>query len=580
MKANKKLNHTTSHLLAAAVLKLFPETKLGFGPATSEGFYYDFEFKEPLSDSELLKIEKMMKKLASRNLKMEQVSLSDYSFDNQPYKKELYDEFKSQNKEVTFYTLADPLNKEKVFTDLCAGGHVEDTKHIKHFKLLSLAGAYWRGNSDNIQLTRIYGTSWETKEELDEFLAILKDRKERDHRKIGKEMKLFTFNPLGGQGFPFWLEDGMHIHNEIRNLVLKMDKKYGFTEVLTPHFGEEKLYKISGHLDHYKDDMFKPIVCENERLIPRPMTCPHHIILFGSEKRSYRDLPIRYSEQSQLYRYEKSGALTGLERVRSMLLTEGHLFVRKDQIAQEFKKMFELISDTLNAFKIKINYVSLSLRDKADKEKYYANDQMWDEAELELKKIIKELGIKYEEKIGEAAFYGPKVDIQILTALNHEVTVSTIQLDFLLPQKFEISYTNSENNEEVPVLIHRGLIGTYERFISILIEQTKGNLPFWLAPKQVTIIPVNENTDYEYAKEVNDKLLALDIRSKVDFRNERLSKKVREAQISKSKFQVILGEAEKTNKTISYRRYGEEKTTTTTFEEFSKMLLELKASHE
>lgn len=369
MKANKELNHTTSHLLAAAVLKLFPETKLGFGPATSEGFYYDFEFKEPLSDSDLLKIEKMMKKLASRNLKMEQVSLSDYSFDNQSYKKELYDEFKSQNKKVTFYTLADPLNKEKVFTDLCAGGHVEDTKHIKHFKLLSLAGAYWRGNSDNIQLTRIYGTSWETKEELDEFLAILKDRKERDHRKIGKEMKLFAFNPLGGQGFPFWLEDGMHIHNEIRNLVLKMDKKYGFTEVLTPHFGEEKLYKISGHLDHYKDDMFKPIVCENERLIPRPMTCPHHIILFGSEKRSYRDLPIRYSEQSQLYRYEKSGALTGLERVRSMLLTEGHLFVRKDQIAQEFKKMFELISDTLNAFKIKINYVSLSLRDKADKEK-------------------------------------------------------------------------------------------------------------------------------------------------------------------------------------------------------------------
>ncbi|VEU58276.1 threonine--tRNA ligase [Mycoplasmopsis gallinacea] len=580
MKANKPLNHTTSHLLAAAIEKLYPNVKLGFGPATEEGFYYDFEFESPFSDTELPKVEKLMKKLASRNLVMKQVPVSEYDFTNKPYKKELYDEFVSQGKEVTFYALVDPLNNETVFIDLCAGGHVESTKHIKNFKLLSLAGAYWRGNSDNIQLTRIYGTSWDTKEELEEFLAILKDRKERDHRKIGKEMKLFTFNPLGGQGLPFWLEDGMYIHNEIRKLILKMDRKYGFTEVLTPHFGEEKLYWTSGHLPMYQEDMFKPIVVENERLIPRPMTCPHHILCYNTEKRSYRDLPIRYSEQSQLYRYEKSGALTGLERVRGMLLTEGHLFVRPDQIADEFKRMYQLIKETLEIFKIKISYVSLSLRDPEEKDKFFDDDKMWNDAENELRKVLNELGVEYEEKVGEAAFYGPKMDIQIYTALGHEVTVSTLQLDFLLPKRFDISYTNSEGKEERPVMIHRGLIGTYERFVAILIEQTKGVLPFWLAPKQITVIPVNEEKHLEYAKEINDMLFDLDFRSKLDARNERLSKKMREAQMSKSKFQVILGDNEVENGTISYRKYGEEKTTTVSKDEFIKMLFDLKLRYE
>ncbi|WBP83819.1 threonine--tRNA ligase [Mycoplasmopsis edwardii] len=581
MKANKLLNHTTSHLLGAAVEKLYPNVKLGFGPATDEGFYYDFEFESPLSDTELSKIEKLMKRLASRNLVMTQVSEDTYSFKNKPYKKELYDELKAQGKEITFYSLIDPLSKEVIFTDLCAGGHVHDTKNIKNFKLLHLAGAYWRGNSDNIQLTRIYGTSWETTDELNEFLAILKDRKERDHRKIGKEMKLFTFNKLGGQGLPFWLEDGMYIHNEIKNLVLKMDRKYGFTEVLTPHFGEEELYRTSGHLAHYQDDMFKPIVVENERLIPRPMTCPHHILCYNTEKRSYRDLPIRYSEQSQLYRYEKSGALTGLERVRGMLLTEGHLFVRKDQIAQEFKSMYKLIKETLEAFKIKISYVSLSLRDPENKEKYYNDDKMWNEAEDELRKVLNELGVEYEEKVGEAAFYGPKMDIQIFTALGHEITVSTLQLDFLLPQKFNMTFTNKNNEDERPVLIHRGLVGTYERFVAILIEQTKGVLPFWLAPKQITVIPAtNSDDDIEYAKEINQKLFELEFRSKVDLREERLSKKIREAQISKSKIQLILGEKERLSKTISYREYGKEETITLSVESFIDFISKLKASKE
>ncbi|WP_324672294.1 threonine--tRNA ligase [Mycoplasma sp. 888] len=581
MKANKKLNHTTSHLLGAAVKKLYPNVKLGFGPATEEGFYYDFEFSEPLSETELPKIEKFMKKLASRNLVMKQVSIDEYSFEDKPYKKELYDELVSEGKEVTFYALVDPLSNETIFVDLCAGGHVEDTKQIKHFKLLNLAGAYWRGNSDNIQLTRIYGTSWDSATELEEYLQILKDRKERDHRKIGKEMKLFTFNKLGGQGLPFWLEDGMYIHNEIRNLILKTDRKYGFTEVLTPHFGEEELYKISGHLAHYKDDMFKPVVLENENLIARPMTCPHHIICYNTEKRSYRDLPIRYSEQSQLYRYEKSGALTGLERVRGMLLTEGHLFVRKDQIAQEFKSMYQLIKETLEIFKIQISYVSLSLRDPQNTDKYYSDDKMWNEAENELRKVLNELGVKYEEKIGEAAFYGPKMDIQIFTALGHEITVSTLQLDFLLPERFDITYTNKDNQEERPVMIHRGLIGTYERFVSILLEQTKGVLPFWLAPKQFTVIPATNNPeDIKYASDINQLLFNADFRSKLDDREERLGKKVREAQMSKSKFQIIVGESERLNETVSYREYGKQETTTMPVAEFVLKMMRLRDSRE
>ncbi|WP_027334894.1 threonine--tRNA ligase [Mycoplasmopsis felifaucium] len=580
IQADKQLNHTTSHLLGAAVEMLYPNVKLGFGPATDEGFYYDFDFAETFSETELPKIEKLMKKLASRNLITVQIPESEYDFTNKPYKKELYDELKAQGKEITFYALQDPLNKEIVFKDLCAGNHVESTKHIKHFKLLNIAGAYWRGNSDNKQLTRIYGTSWNTKEELDNYLAILADRKERDHRKIGKEMKIFTFSPLTGQGLPIWLENGMYIHNEIRNLVLKLDRKYGFTEVLTPHFGNEELYRISGHLAHYKDDMFSPLVVENERLIPRPMTCPHHIVTYNTEKRSYRDLPIRYSEQSQLYRYEKSGALTGLERVRGMLLTEGHLFVRPDQIEQEVKHMFSQITEILNIFKIDINYISLSLRDPKDKEKYFDNVDMWNTAEAMLQKALDDMGIKYEKVVGEAAFYGPKIDIQIVTALGHEITVSTVQLDFLQPEKFDITYVDNNGALARPVMIHRGLIGTYERFVAILLEQTKGNLPFWLAPKQITIIPVNLEENLAYVKEVYEELWKHDFRVKIDDSDERLNKKIRNAQVSKSKYQLILGANEIANKTISYREYGKEETHTVKLDEFINMLNNLRINHE
>lgn len=580
IQADKLLNHTCSHLLAAAIERLYPNVKLGFGPATDEGFYYDFEFENPLSDQDLNKIEKLMKKLASRNLETIQIDENQYDFNNKPYKKELYDELKAQGQVVTFYALQDPLNKEIIFKDLCAGGHIHSTKNLKHFKLLSLAGAYWRGNSDNIQLTRIYGTAWETSEKLESYLELLKDRKERDHRKIGKDLKIFAMHQLTGQGLPIWLEDGMYIHNEIRNLVLKMDRKYGFTEVLTPHFGNEELYKTSGHLEHYKDDMFASIVVEKERLIPRPMTCPHHNICYGLEKRSYRDLPIRYSEQSQLYRYEKSGALTGLERVRGMLLTEGHLYVREDQIFDEIIHMYKQISETLKIFNIQISYISLSLRDPQNKEKYFDDEQMWVKSETMLKNALDSMNVQYEAIQGEAAFYGPKMDIQIHTALGHEVTVATIQLDFLQPMKFNLKYTDKNGDDATPVMIHRGLIGTYERFVAILLEQTKGVLPFWLAPKQITVIPVNLDENIEYVKEITNQLWSHNFRVKLDDRDERLNKKIREAQISKSKFQVILGKNESDKGLVSYRKYGEETTHTTTLKEFIFMLNELKANYE
>lgn len=560
MKFNKNLNHSASHVMAMAVLKLWPDTQLGFGPPTQEGFYYDFKFKKPLTESDLIKIEKQMFKIVSNNFIMKKMDNNfKFNFDNQPFKKELFDEFSESNKKITFYSIYDPKLDKDLFIDLCAGGHIDEIKQIKHFKVLSLAGSYWRGDSKNEQLTRIYATAWETKKDLDDFLNLLKERKERDHRKIGKEMNLFTFDLLSGQGFPIWLEDGMKIRNRIMKQILNLDSKYGFKEVSTPIVGEKKMYEISGHWDHYKNDMFKPINCDNEQLILRPMTCPHHVLIYKSKKRSYRELPIRYSEQSPLFRYEKSGALTGMERVRSMLLTEGHLFVRKDQIIQEFKNCYNMINEALKIFNIKIDYVSLSLRDKKNKEKFYDDDKMWNKAEKDLKKVLKELKIDYKEKIGEAAFYGPKIDIQIKTVLGHEITMSTLQLDFLLPKKFELEFINSDNKIDRPIMIHRGLIGTYERFLAILLEQTKGNLPFWLAPKQIIIIPVDNKKHLDFSEQLYKTLKQNNFYVDLDDRQERLNKKIREAQISKTKIQIVIGDEEIKTKTFSLRFYGDDK---------------------
>lgn len=575
MEANKKLNHSASHLLAAAILKLYPNAKLAIGPAIEEGFYYDFEFENPILESDLPNIEKVMKELAKEGYEMRKVGIEQYSFENQPYKKELYEEFKKEGKEITFFQYWNPKTKEILFTDLCAGGHIENSREIKYFKMLGIAGAYWRGDSKNKMLTRIYGTCWETKDELAKYLDILRERKERDHRKIGRDLNLFTFNQLGGQGFPFWLEDGMKIHNAIRDYVLKLDKKFGFREVLTPHFGEKKLYEISGHWAHYQDTMFAPIKMDNETLVARPMTCPHHIILFNSTRRSYKDLPIRYSEQSRLYRYEASGALSGLERVRGMDLTEGHIFVRPDQIKSEFKHLYKMILQALKDFNIEIDHISLSLRDPQDTQKFFQNDEMWNKAENDLREVLGELNIKYKEFIGEAAFYGPKVDFQVKTALNRIITMSTLQLDFLLPSRFEMKFVDSNEQFVTPVLIHRGLIGTYERFIATLLEQTKGVLPFWLSPRQITIIPINDELN-EKAQDLYNEFLDEDFNVNIDIRPERINKKIRDAQILKTKFIVVIGKKEIETNTLSVREYGKDDSKTYSKEEFVNYLKQLK----
>ncbi|WP_371246443.1 threonine--tRNA ligase [Mycoplasmopsis agassizii] len=558
-KLNKELNHTASHLLATAVLKLFPNTKLGFGPTIDEGFYYDFDFEQPINDRDLLKIEKEMRNIAKQNLAMKKVGIEHYSFNHQPYKKELYDEYVKDGRNITFYALQNKDQKD-IFVDLCAGGHIDQTKDVKNFKLLSIAGAYWRGDSNNKQLTRIYGTAWDTEEELANYLEILKERKERDHRKIGADMEIFMFHPMSGQGFPIWLPNGMIIKNKLQSLVLKLDRKYGYHEVYTPPFGEESLYKTSGHLDHYRTDMFTPLVVENERLIPRPMTCPHHTLIYSATRRSYRDLPLRLNEQSRLYRYEKSGALTGLERVRAMELTEGHIFVARDKIHEEMMHQLKLILEIQKILKLDLDYISLSLRDK-DKSKFIDDEKMWVESEKALKAVLDEAGLKYEIKYGEAAFYGPKIDFQVKTVLNHEITVSTLQLDFSLPQKFNLTYISNDETKIHPVLIHRGLIGTYERFISILLEQSKGNLPFWLAPIQAVIIPLGEKHQ-EYAKAIYEKLFNLNYDVKLDSRNESVAKKIRHWQMSKAKYQIVIGDSEIENQTLTIRAYGEQNSTT------------------
>ncbi len=573
MKANKELNHSTAHLLAAAVLKIYPKTKLAIGPSIEEGFYYDFEFEKPIVENDLLKIEKTMKKIVSGGGKIKKVGA--INLNDQPYKKELKKEFENQGKKITFYGIINPSNNKSIFTDLCAGGHIDSISKIKNFKLLALTGAYWRGDSNNIQLTRIYGTTWETKEELDQYLKILKERKERDHRKIGKEMNIFTFKLLSGQGFPIWLEDGTIIKNKIQTYVKKIEKKHNFTEVQTPEIGSEELYVKSGHLSHYKKDMFDAIIAGNERLILRPMTCPHHILIYQNKRRSYRELPIRLSESAKLFRYEKSGALTGLERVRSMELTDAHIFARHDQIKQEFKKCYEIIKEVLNKFNIKIHYISLSLKDKENKNKYYENEKMWEDAENQLRKVLLELNVDFKEVEGEAAFYGPKVDIQVKTALGNEITLSTIQLDFLLPERFNINYVNKDQEKVKPVIIHRGLIGTYERFIAILLEQTKGNLPFWISPRQVTIIPVSNEHHLEYCQKIKDMLLKKNIEVYLDNRKERVSKKIRDAQISKTKFQIVIGDREIKNNNINVRAYNSKKEKIQKIDDFLKEILKI-----
>jgi threonyl-tRNA synthetase len=566
--AEKALNHTTAHVLAEAIKRLHPEASFGVGPAIDEGFYYDIDVNTKLSTDDLEVIEAEMRKIIKENSRMHREIVSPEKareiFSQDLYKMELIEGIIERNEPIITYTQGE-------FTDLCAGGHLSTTGQIKAYKLLSIAGAYWRGDSNNKQLQRIYGISFFNSNDLNDYLDILEERKERDHRKIGKQMKLFEFTQETGSGLPIWLPNGFRIRKAISDYIYHEETMLGYEHVLTPDVGVKKLYEISGHWEHYAENMFPVMERNGEEFVLRPMTCPHHCMVYRSEIRSYRDLPVKIAEFGTQHRYEASGALIGLERVRTMNLSDAHLFIREDQIDEVIEETINFIYDTVRKFDLEIDYLELALRDPADKEKYHHNDELWNKAENKLREILDRNNIKYVEMQGEAAFYGPKIDAQVKTAIGHVITMSTIQLDFLLPDRFDLNYINSEGKKVRPVMVHRGLIGTFERFLAILIEQTKGVFPFWLAPTQAVVIPVSIPAHMQYAEKIYQTLRSRGIRVKFDDTNEKIGYKIRQAQINKIPYQIVLGDDEIKNQTITIRKYGEKESREITVEEFLKI---------
>lgn len=547
------LRHSTAHLMAQALKRLYGDVKFGVGPVIEGGFYYDFDMDERISSDDFEKIEKTMKQIVDENHPIERQVVSrdeakDF-FKDDSYKLELIDAI-PEDENVTLYSQGE-------FTDLCRGVHVPSTSKIKEFKLLSTAGAYWRGDSNNKMLQRIYGTAFFDKKDLKAHLQMLEERKERDHRKIGKEMDLFTNNQLVGAGLPLWLPNGAVIRREIERYIVDKETSMGYDHVYTPVMANVDLYKTSGHWDHYQDDMFPPMkLDENEEMVLRPMNCPHHMMVYANKPHSYRELPIRIAELGLQHRYEASGAVSGLQRVRGMTLNDAHIFVRPDQIKEEFKRVVQLILDVYDDFGFENYSFRLSYRDPEDKEKYYDDDDMWNKAEAMLKEAVDEFGLEYEEAIGEAAFYGPKLDVQVQTAMGKEETLSTAQLDFLLPQKFDLTYIGNDGEEHRPVVIHRGVVSTMERFVAFLTEETKGAFPTWLAPRQVEIIPVNVDLHYDYARALQDELKSQGVRVNIDDRNEKMGYKIREAQMHKVPYQVVVGDKEVENNEVNVREYG------------------------
>ncbi|PTI75520.1 threonine--tRNA ligase [Staphylococcus succinus] len=547
------LRHSTAHLMAQALKRLYGNVNFGVGPVIEGGFYYDFDMEESISSDDFEKIEKTMKQIVNENYPIERkVVTRDEAkafFSNDPYKLELIDAIPEDDL-VTLYSQGE-------FTDLCRGVHVPSTSKIKEFKLLSTAGAYWRGDSNNKMLQRIYGTAFFDKKELKAHLQMLEERKERDHRKIGKELELFSNNQLVGAGLPLWLPNGATIRREIERYIVDKEVSMGYDHVYTPVMANVDLYKTSGHWDHYQEDMFPTMkLDENEEMVLRPMNCPHHMMIYANKPHSYRELPIRIAELGTMHRYEASGAVSGLQRVRGMTLNDAHIFVRPDQIKEEFKRVVNLIIDVYNDFGFDNYKFRLSYRDPEDKEKYFDDDEMWNRAESMLKEASDELGLDYEEAVGEAAFYGPKLDVQVQTAMGKEETLSTAQLDFLLPKKFDLTYIGNDGEHHRPVVIHRGVVSTMERFVAFLTEETKGAFPTWLAPKQVEIIPVNVDIHYDYARALQDELKSQGVRVEIDDRNEKMGYKIREAQMQKIPYQIVVGDKEVENNEVNVRKYG------------------------
>ena len=561
------LNHSCAHLMAQAVARLYPGTRMGVGPAIEEGFYYDFSIPTPITNEDLPKIEAEMKKIVKENIAITHYMLSKADakkkFENDKFKCELIDAINDDY--VGIYEQAD-------YADVCRGPHVMSTGLIKNFKLLSSAGAYWRGDSKNEVLTRIYGTCWATEEELKNHLAVLEDRKQRDHRKLGKELGIFMFDDLVGRGLPMWLPNGFIVRRKLQDYI--MDKEYdlGYKHVMTPCLGNVNLYKTSGHWAHYKDDMFPKMDVDEESYVLRPMNCPHHMVMYKSTLHSYRELPLRIAEIAADFRFEASGALTGIERTRAFYQNDSHIFCMPTQIGEVFKEVTKLILDVYNDFGFKNYKFRLSLRDPNDVEKYFGNDELWEKSESELRQVLKELGVEYYEAIGEAAFYGPKLDVQVRSAIGHDVTLSTIQLDYQLPERFELEYIDENGQKARPVVIHRAILGSMDRFVAFLIEETKGVFPVWLAPVQAKLIPVN----LEFHKEYSDKLAQVfkknKIRFEADYRDEKLGYKIREAQMKKIPYQLVIGDNEVKNNTVTYRKYGEQQQTTVSIDEFVAMI--------
>ena len=550
--------HTTSHIMAQAVKRLWPDTKLAIGPAIDEGFYYDFDSSESFNDADMEKIEAEMKKIIKEDLPIERFSLpKDEALKlmaDEPYKVELINDL-AEGEEISFY-------KQGEFTDLCAGPHLESTGKVKSVKLLSNSGAYWRGSEKNKMLQRIYAVSFPKASQLEEFVKLQEEAKERDHRKIGKDLKLFMTHKLVGAGLPMYLPNGATIRRTLERYIQDKELALGYWHVYTPSLANVELYKTSGHWDHYKDDMFPPMKMDNEELVLRPMNCPHHMLIYKNELRSYKDLPIKIGELAHDFRWENSGAVCGLERVRQMCQNDAHLFVRPDQIKEEVGKVLNLIKEVYQkdfGFSADSFKYRLSLRDKANTEKYIDNNEMWETAENQLRAILKELNIDFYEAEGEAAFYGPKIDIQIKTALNHDITIPTCQLDFALPERFDLTYVGEDGKDHRPVVIHRAILGSSDRFISFLLEETKGNLPTWLAPTQVKILPISD-AHIEYAKKVREELLKIQVRANVDDRNEKIGYKIREAQLEKVPYMLVIGDKEIENNAVGVRSHknGEE----------------------
>ena len=563
--------HSMSHVMAKAIKQLYPGVKLAIGPAIDNGFYYDFD-NLSITQADFEKIEAKMRDIIANNEDFVRKEVTKTEalemFIDEPYKTELINELPLDEKITVYYTGED-------FYDLCRGPHVENTKFLRgfSFKINRVNGAYWRGSEKNKMLTRIYVYGFLNKDDLKECIRLEEEAKQRDHRKIGKEMGVFMFNDLVGKGLPMWLPKGYILRRELSDYIIDKELALGYQHVMTPSLGNINLYKTSGHWEHYKEDMFPAMEVDDEGYVLRPMNCPHHMVIYKNFMHSYRDLPLRLAEIANDFRFEASGSLCGIERTRAFTQNDSHIFCRPDQIKDEIEGVIKLILDVYKDFGFKNYKLRLSLRDKQNTDKYFGNDDLWEKSEAALREILKNSGADYYEAVGEAAFYGPKIDVQVKSAIGHDITLSTVQLDYQLPERFELEYIDENNDRQRPVVIHRAILGSLDRFVAFILEETKGLLPTWLSPVQVQIITVNENI-IAYAQDVENKLKSLKVRVETDFSNESVGKKIRSAVLSKSPFILVLGDKERTENTVAVRKRSSKDTETMPYEQFEKMLLD------